>query len=243
MKHLLLVVALGLTAVTGAAAQGTPAAAKLDTVDQILDRYVAAMGGPALKKITSMTMRGTLEITEMSLNAQIEVSQKPDKSLQVITFDQMGVQREGFDGTIGWAADPQGVVREKTGAELAEARRGAMFPRELRIKQQYPKMTVVGREKVGAREAFVVSGTPAEGEPARMFFDVETGLLLRQIVMRAGPQGPTQVDMTFDDYKAIDGVKRAHTIKQVTPQFTAVMKVTEVKHNVALDDAIFRKPS
>jgi hypothetical protein len=190
-----------------------------------------------------MTLRGTIEITEMKVNGTIEVSQKPNKSLQVTNLDPVGMQREGFDGTIGWAQDAQNSVREKTGLELAEARRGAMFPRELNIRKQYPKMTVAGREKVGAREAFVVSATPAEGEPARLFFDVESGLLIRQVITRHGPTGPAQVDMFFEDYRPVDGVKRAHMIRQTNPQFTAVMKVTEIKHNVAIDDAVFKKPS
>ena len=242
MKHILIVVALSVTAVA-AAAQGTSPAPKLDTLDQVLDRYVAGVGGPALQKVTSMTLRGTLEIAEMKLNGTIEVSQKPNKSLQVVNFEAMGVQREGFDGTNAWAADAQNGVRDKSGLELAEARRGAMFPRELNLRKQYPKMTVSGREKVGAREAFVVTATPEEGEPARLYFDVQSGLLIRQILTRTGPQGAAQIDSTFDDYRAVDGVKRAYLIRQANPQFTAVLKITEIKHNVALDDAIFRKPS
>ena len=50
------------------------------------------------------------------------------------------------------------------------------------------------------------------------------------------------MDATYDDYRAIDGVKRAHMIRQTTAQFSATLRLSEVKHNVALDDAIFRKP-
>ena len=242
MKQLCLAAILTLAAVAAPVAQGTAPAAKLDTIDQVLDRYVAAVGGPALQKVTSMTRRGTLEIAEMKLNGTIEVSQKaPNKSLQVVTLDSVGVQREGFDGTAGWAENAQNGVRDKAGPELAEARRAAMFPRELNLRKQYPKMIVSGREKVGARDAFVVTATPEEGAPARLFFDAQSGLLIRQIITRTEPQGTAQIDTTFDDYRVVDGVKRAHLIRQANPQFTAVMKITEIKHNVALDDAIFRK--
>lgn len=244
MKHICIAAILTVGAATVLPAQGTVPAAKLDTIDQILDRYVAAVGGPALQKVTSMTLRGTIEIAEMKLNGTIDVSQKaPNKSLQVVTLGPMGVQREGFDGAAGWAEDAQNGVRDKAGLELAEARRGAMFPRELNIRKQYPKMVVTGREKVGAREAFVVTATPEEGEPSRLFFDVQSGLLIRQIIMRSGPQGSAQIDTTFDDYRVVEGVKRAYVIRQANPQFTAVMKITEIKHNVAMDDAIFKKPA
>jgi hypothetical protein len=243
MKLSLAALALAAAMTSGLAAPQTPAAPTLDTVDQVLDRYVKAVGGAALQKVTSLTARGTLEITELSMKGSVEIHQKaPNKTLQIVTLDQMGVQREGFDGTIGWAQDPQNGVREKSGVELAEARRAAMFPRELRLKEQYPKMAVTGRETVGARDAFIVTATPAEGEPLRMYFDVQSGLLVRQIATRHGPAGPTQVDVAFEDYRAVDGVQRAHVIRQVAPQFTAVIRISEIRHNVAIDDAIFRKP-
>ena len=40
--------------------------------------------------------------------------------------------------------------------------------------------------KERAREAFVVTATPAEGEPAKLYFDVASGLLIRQVVTRHG---------------------------------------------------------
>jgi hypothetical protein len=214
------------------------------TVDQVIEKYIAAVGGrAAIAKITSIRAVGALEVPDFQLKGTIELSQKtPNKSLQIVTFEGMGAQREGFDGTEGWAADPQNGTRVKTGAELADARRGAMFPRELTLKQQFPKLDVTGREKVGAREAVVMIGTPAEGSPVRMFFDGESGLLIRQIITRQGPEGPTQVDATYDDYRVVDGVKRAHTIRQTTAQFSATLRLSEVIHNIALDDAIFRKP-
>jgi len=243
MKLSLAALALAAAMTSGLAAPQTPAAPTLDTVDQVLDRYVKAVGGAALQKITSLTARGTLEIADLNIKGSVAIQQKaPNKTLQVITLDQMGVQREGFDGTIGWAEDPQNGIREKTGAELAEARRSAMFPRELRLKEQYPKMAVTGRETVGAREAFIVTATPAEGEPLRLYFDVQSGLLVRQVAMRQGPEGATQVNVMYDDYRAVDGVQRAHLIRQMAPKFTAVIRISEITHNVALDDAIFRKP-
>ena len=220
----------------------TPA---LPTVDQVIEKSIAAVGGrAALEKVTSIRAVGALEVPDFQLKGSIELSQKgPNKALQVVTLDGMEAQREGFDGTVGWASDAQNGVRVKAGAELADARRGAMFPRELTLKQQYPKLEVSGREKVGTSDAIVLVGTPAEGAPVKLFFDAETGLLVRQIITRQGPEGPTQVEASYDDYRPIDGIKRAHTIRQTTADFTAVLRFSEIKHNVPLDDAIFRKPA
>jgi hypothetical protein len=244
MKRMYMIIALGCAAVVTAGAQGGTQTPALPTVDQILDKYVTAVGGSAaLGKVTSSHARGAVEIVDAQVNGTFEISQKaPNKSLQVVDLGASGKQREGFDGRIGWIEDAMSAAREKTGADLAEARRGAIFPREINLKLQYPTMTVTGREAVGTRDAFVVTGTPADSPPVRLFFDVESGLLVRQIVTRQSPAGPMQVDVTFDDFRVVDGVKRAYVIKQVNPQFTAVIRLSEVKYNVPLDDAMFRKP-
>lgn len=227
----------------GGMATGGAQAPALPTVDQVLDKYVAAVGGrAALEKVTSVTARGTLEIADLQISGTIELFQKADRSLQVVNLTGVGLQREGFDGAVAWAEDPQNGVREKSGAELAEARRGAMFPRELKMKQQYPTMAVTGRERVGARDAVVILATPADGAPARLYFDAESGLMVRQVITRQSPGGPVQIEVTFDDYRVVDGVKRAHTIRQVTPQFAIVAQLSDVKQNVPIEDAVFRKP-
>jgi hypothetical protein len=228
---------------TGAAHSGaqTPA---LPTVDQVLEKYVTALGGrAALEKVTSVRTQGTIEIPDFQITGTIEIVQKaPDKALQTVNLSGIGLQREGFDGTIGWAEEPQAGLRQKAGAELADAKRGALFPRELKLKQQYPTMAVTGRERVGERDTIVILATPAEGAPAKLYFDAATGLLVRQSGSRNGPEGAIAVEVTLDDYRDVEGVKRPHLIRQSNPQFAVTVKVTSIKHNDPIDDAIFKKP-
>jgi outer membrane lipoprotein-sorting protein len=231
--------------VVGAAGTRMRAQAQaLPTIDQILDKYVAGAGGrAALEKITSISGKGTIDIPDAGVSGTIELIQKaPDKALTVVDITGVGQQREGFDGTVGWSDDPQNGFRQKSGVELAEARRGATFGRELKMKTLYPKMTVKGTEKVDDKDAYVVEGTPEEGAPVKLCFDSTSGLLVRQVATRQMPQGPLEVEVTFADFRPVDGVKRPFTIRQATSLFTAVIHLTEVKHNVPLDDAMFKAP-
>ncbi len=104
-------------------------------------------------------------------------------------------------------------------------------------------MTIVGREKIGDRDVIVIQGTPADGAPAKMYFDATTGLLVRQAGVRNGPEGPIAVEVTLDDYRDVNGVKRPHLIRQTTPQFAATIRITSLKDNEAIDDAIFKRPA
>ncbi|MBO0862845.1 MAG: hypothetical protein J2P21_30980 [Chloracidobacterium sp.] len=47
----------------------------------------------------------------------------------------------------------------------------------------------------------------------------------------------------MDDYKDVDGVKIPCTIKKINSMMTLVIKITEIKTNLDIDDAIFNKPS
>jgi hypothetical protein len=241
MTNRIVVLAAAITLAGGSFAAQTPAT---PSVDQILQKSIEATGGrAALEKVTSLTARGTLSVPDAGVDGTIQLFQKaPNKALTVV--DVAGTQqREGFDGTTGWTEDPQNGVREKGGVELAEARRGATFGRELLMKTLFPKMTVTGRDKVGTKEAWVIEAVPAEGSPARLFYDVESGLQVRQIVTRQSPMGPMQVDVTFDDFRDVDGVKRPFKITQATAQFTAIIQLSDVTHNAPIDDAMFRKPA
>ena len=57
------------------------------------------------------------------------------------------------------------------------------------------------------------------------------------------PQGQFHIESTMDDYREVDGVKIAFLARQKTSVAEFVIKLTEVKHNVAIDDAKFNKPS
>ena len=50
-------------------------------------------------------------------------------------------------------------------------------------------------------------------------------------------------DQTLQDYRAVDGVKIPFLITMVTPDVTAVIKLSEVKQNVEIPAARFLKPA
>lgn len=217
--------------------------AALPTIDQVLDKYVTAAGGrAALEKVTSITAKGNISIEGPNIPGTIQLFQKPDRSLQVVDLTGIGVTREGYDGAIGWTEDPQSGVQLKTGAELADAKRGAVLARELKMKELYAKLAVSGRADVDGKPAIVVDATPADGTPARLYFDEATGHYVRQVSTRNTPAGPLQVETTYSDWRDIDGVKRPFVIRQRTEMFTAILTFTEIKQNVPVDDAMFKKP-
>lgn len=217
------------------------------TVDEILDKYVQALGGKAaIEKLTSRVSKGTLEVAAFNVGGAYELYEKaPGKSYSNGRIEGYGEVKQGFDGKTGWMQNPMIGLRELSGAGFEQSRRNADFYRALKLKGLYAKMEVKGREKVGEREAFVIEATPAAGGggPEKLYFDTRNGLLVRMDTERDLGDQKISYQMSYDDYREVDGVKVAFLFKQVRSDLTVVFKLTEVKHNVAVEDAKFAKPA
>lgn len=236
---------LALSLMTRAQTSAKPATSSATpTVDQVLDKYVDALGGRAAwKKLTSRQSTGTIEVPAMNLSGSFQVTEKaPNQMLSVVVVAGANF-RQGFDGRTGWSDDPQNGVREQSGAELEEVRRQADFYHSLDLRQLYKKLTLTGTEKIGDRDAYVVEAATGSGDPDKMYFDTKTGLALRVIGQHHSPDGVTPVQEDLEDYRAVDGVKVPFTIHQIAGESAFTIKIAEVHHNLPFDNAQFAKPA
>lgn len=222
-----------------------PPAEPLPTVDLIFDKYVEAMGGKAaIEKLTSRLSRGTFDIPAMGASGSLtSYAKAPNKVSMAIDIPGFGVVQQAFDGTVAWGNNPMTGLTVSSGAALASAKRDSVFHRELKLKEQYKKVEVKAKQKIGDKDVYLVEATPDEGNVEKWYFDVTTGLLQRVDAERESPQGSAVVESTFKDYREVDGVKIPFTIEQVMPAMTIIVKFDEVKHNVDIEDAKFTKPS
>ena len=218
--------------------------ADVPTVDQILNRYVKAIGGRAAwEKLHSRTSLGTIVLTSMNMQGTVMIHEKaPNKVLLVVILAGQPF-RQGYDGTVGWMDDPQNGTREKAGAQLAEAARDADFYHPLHMQDAYAKLTVTGMEKVGERNAWVLQADLPEGGSDKLFFDTESGLIVRAVTQQHTDQGVVPVAEDFKDYREVDGVKLPFEILQVSGDSTVTISLAEVHHNVELDDSEFARPA
>jgi len=214
-------------------------------VDQILDRYVQAIGGKdAIEKVTSRTMKGTLENSDDGSTSPAEVFAKaPDKYLSVVNLGEAGQMMECWTGSAGWGKDPDSGVHEMSKSDSVFAKRDYDFYRETRLKELFPKMAYTGKMKVDDRDAYIVEATAADGSTEKLYFDAESGLLVRRDFERVTiDDGIVLWEVDYDDYKDVDGLKLPTTVRRKTPDFALTYRFTEIKQNVPIDDAKFSKP-
>jgi hypothetical protein len=220
-----------------------PAAPPQPTADDILNKYIAAIGGQAaIDRLKTRVMKGTYAAAS-GLTATYEVDQSgPDKFHITFTTPQATMER-GFDGSAGWEKNPRGVS-EMGGDQLADMKRAYALFSDLKLKEQFTRMNV-RKDKIDGRDVSVIIATRVDTRRERLFFDAETDLLLRRSTVTPSPLGLIPQETNYEDYREVDGVKIPFTIRISTIDLgsTSTRKYTEIKVNAPVDEATFKKPA
>jgi predicted O-methyltransferase YrrM len=197
---------------------------QLPPAEQILDKFVKALGGQAAWDILATeTKKGVYSAGGPELALEVSVK-APDKWMMTVKLPNGRILRHACDGVKGW--QDGGRLGEMSREQVSEE--GLIYNSFglLKLKDRFPTMTVKGIEKNGESEVYVIEATPASGRSKTLYFDVESGLLTRvgQII--------------FGDYRKVGAVQAPFLVRYrwQTHQFS------EVRHNVPVEDAQFKMP-
>jgi photosynthetic reaction center cytochrome c subunit len=210
----------------------------LPTADHLIEGYVQAMGGAfAIESVTSRQAKGTT--TRGNEVASVEIfDQDPNKQM-VIRHSTAGDSVTIFNARQGWSTSPGRPRRALSQDEIEGAEMDADLHFPLHIKQLCAYLRVEYAEKIGERKAFVVSCANL-GRPAVMlYFDQQSGLLVRLVRYLRTPLGslPTRID--FADYRDVDGVRVAFSWTVAEPDGRTTTQLDEVLENVPIHDERF----
>src|SRR6266404_5910158 len=211
----------------------------LPTVEQILDKYIQAMGGrKKIDKLQTLTIRGTRETkngTDSPSTEHLEIYRKTPNKL-LLNFTSSGnSSSQAFNGTAGWRRS-NGRVSPIGGAYLLCAKRDADFYKDVNFKEQYRKLEVIRKENVGGHRVFVIEATFAETHPARtmfgiqsekLFFDAQSGYLIRRFMEYRTPLGGLPEATDYVDYRKINGVMFPFTVRLSRPPLIVTQKFLE----------------
>jgi len=222
---------------------GPTGTAPLPDIDEVVHRYIQAVGGDAaLNKIKTRVRRGSVHLGTGPTGTFEIYEAAPNKQLLMGTLPPpLGSIHQGFDGTIGWVKNPNGVF-EMSGDGLAQAKREGNFYADTKLKEQYTAMTLEGKETLGNHEVFVIRGTRADGSWEKLLFEVQSGLLVRRYWETTTFFGQLPNGIDYDNYKKVGGVRMPFTMRRSRPGMTLLQTVTEIKLNVPIADSKFSKP-
>src|SRR2546422_10333259 len=89
------------------------------------------------------------------------------------------------------------------------------------------------------RQLWLVEVTLADGKSEKLFFDIQTGLLIRKRVESETVLGTIFEETDFEDYRDVEGVKLPFTIRSSELDAGLIRKFTEIRLDVPIDDAKF----
>ncbi|HMF98158.1 MAG TPA: photosynthetic reaction center cytochrome c subunit family protein, partial [Vicinamibacterales bacterium] len=172
-------------------AQGVP------SVDQVLDKYLRAIGGAeSVARVSSFVATGkSVGYRGFGGGGVVEVSaQAPDKRATHITFPEYpdrGLSVRTYDGRSGWIATPLAVVRkyELAGSERDGARLDAMLSFPQQVKQALTNLRVGPPQTIADKDVTVLQGNGPNGTLATLYFDDASGLLVRMVRHGRSPIG------------------------------------------------------
>jgi hypothetical protein len=212
--------------------------------DQILAKYTEALGGAAaIEKMKTRSMKGTW-LTSNGIALGYEVYQiAPDRIYTVLNTPKQGVIERGFNGSVGWERGQRGL-RELEGVELFQLKRYPDLFHDIRLQGQFTRLSFGGLDNIDGKKVYVLRGNGVDGKGERLFFEVQTGLLLRRITSTPTMVGviPEQVD--YEDYRDVDGLKLPFTIRttSIDSFYNSTRTFTEIKLNVPIDETKFNMP-
>lgn len=234
---------------TVAAGAATPAPranadAPLPTAQDLLKKSAEATGGEdAWKKTISRRMKGLYQSEDSSVFVGLEILQKsPNKSLTKISLPNGAMIREVCDGHTAWIENSAQGYHEYTGAALAAKLRQADFQDPGNVEKSAQAGKVIGMEKLGAHDTYVLEFDTDKKIHSKLYFDADSGLIVRSEDVISTAEGPYQVKVDFDDYRDVDGLKFPFRMKRTEKGAVILIRITQVTVNPPLDDTLFLKP-
>jgi photosynthetic reaction center cytochrome c subunit len=214
---------------------------KLDAY-QILDKYLNALGGAAaVQKITSFVEKGTLTGFGGQRIA-LEVYEKaPDKRVSIMHMPN-GDNITAFDGRSGWLGFPGRPAHIMTAEEAVGARMDADLYLPVHLKSVRQKFAAALGEKIDGRDTIEVVGRTEGQPPLQLYFDPQSGLLLRLVRYMETPLGRLPTQVNYSDYRDANGLKIPFRWSLARPGNRFTVQVEKLEQNVPVDDAKFAPP-
>jgi hypothetical protein len=212
------------------------------TADAVIEKYIQALGGTAaLQKVSSRVEKGSAEMMGRKLPIEVYIK-APDKRASVMQMEK-GESITAYNGAAGgWLGTPGRPIHDMTMSEAAAASLDADLHFATDLKTIFTELKPAPAAKIGDRETNVLMGARATQPPVKLYFDQQSGLLIRMLRFSDTLLGlnPTQID--YSDYRDVNGVKTPFRWTLARPSGAFTIQIDSVQQNVTIDDAKFTRP-
>lgn len=206
--------------------------------ESVMSNYIKAIGGEE----QLLSIENQKQVWEMSAFGQtIEVHSVKTAKGQFRTDVMMGgkaaqsIISDGEDLAI--LAGGQAMPMDES-TKQAEMINNRMFP-ELSYDRDGVKLKLTGVEQVEGKPAYSMTVIYPSGSESFVYFDVETGLKVKEVTSVEGPQGPSNQVAIYADYQEVDGILYPHVSKVNMGPQVVEMKLKVLEHNTKVEPGTF----
>ena len=229
-----------------------PAVRATMTAEQILDRYLKAIGGAeAAVKLTSYTAKGTYEGFDSDFEqVPVDVYAKAPNMRATVIHMRGGDSTTTYDGREAWAGSPQDLAPMTVMPLVAAALDGTRLDAQLAFPGQIKQVLTDWRTgfpplRIDNRPVDVIEGKTAAGAGVKLYFDRETGFLVRSVRYSKTAVGTVPINVVYSNYQDVPGlgVKVPYTWVLTWTNGRGTFNVTSLQPNVTIDAARFGRPA
>lgn len=227
-----------------------PAETPAVTLEDVISRNTASMGGEAaIEAVRSVEIKLHVSNPEFEVDG-VYCAARPGRMRIDIIAGGEHVFTEAFDGEKGWQWQ-KGKEQKETGpAPTAALRHGVELPGNLfglhELRRRGHRIELVGREKIEEVEYYHLRVTLADDYETHLFVDPQSWrIALRRDVRALHPDidsTPTTIQVRKSDWRQVDGVWFAFASEDMdlkTGKVIEATRVKEIKVNVPISPSFF----
>ena len=217
------------------------------TLDEILESHFEVIGQEKLNKIDTRIMKAKMVMAAMGIELPMTmISKRPNKFY--MEYEMQGQKIvTAFDGEDGWMINPMvgPDPQDLAGDQLTESMEQADIDGDLyNWEEKGHTVEFVGVEDMEGTEVFKIKlvKKDKEGEMQYFFLDKESFILLKQTVISNTMGTEMASDITFGNYKMIDGIAVPYSMDVMTMGQSTQLIIESIEFGKEVDDSIFKRP-
>ena len=213
---------------------------KAQTADEVIDKYVTALGGKEkILSLKSVKKVGSLNVQGMDVSVTVTRVQGVG-SRNDISVPGMGEGFQVVNPIKGWdfmpfmgQASPEEVSVDKLKSSLSLLDiQGSL----VNYKEKGSQVEMSGKEKVENAECYKLKLTDKQGVISTLFIDSKSNYLIKSIITAKSSNGDINTELTFGDFKKTDE-GYIFPFSEVMEKGTIIF--TSIETNKPVDEKIF----
>lgn len=207
------------------------------SAEEVINKYIDAKGGREnLLKMNDLTTK--LKAKVMGMSIDVTIKQKMDAKFYSIVDAGAFKQEQVFDGVKG-KTSMMGQEMEIGEGELEVMQIEARMNPELYLAELGIEPILKGIEKIEGKDAYRVDLILKSGMVVNTYYDVENGLLVRQVASISTPQGEMTKTSDYSDYRDTNGYMRPYKMKSKVGPQNIEMDIISYEMNTGIEDSVF----